>query len=302
MRFTTKTLIFVFFFGFGAAHSAIRIVATTQDLASIAQSIGGEKIEVQSLTSGTRDPHFAEAKPSMIRKVFKADLLLLVGADMEIGWLPALLQSGRNSDVQVGGSGHLDLSNSVRLLDKPQGAIDRSMGDVHTKGNPHYWLDPRNGINMSKAIAERLSELDPENKQFYQSQQIVFENKLNQKFKEWRNLLSPLRGQSVIAYHKSLIYLADAFEFNIVGEVEPKPGIAPSAGQLNHLVDLIRKENVSLLIMEPYYEKRSSEYLSKQTKINVAVLPQSVKSMPNIENYFDLFDGIVLSLKKAGGF
>ena len=292
----------VFLFATSYAHAALKVVTTTQDLAAITRAVGGEYVDVQSLTPGTRDPHFAEAKPSMIRKVYRADLLLLIGADMEIGWLPPLLQSGRNSRVQPGGSGYLDLSTNIRLLDIPTGTINRAMGDVHAKGNPHYWLDPRNGIRMSSAISQRLSELDPEHSDFYQSRQAAFEKKLTQKLAEWQKILVPLKDKPVIAYHKSFIYLADVFDFHIIAEVEPKPGISPSARHLNRLVDRIQKENVTLFIMEPYYERRSSQYLNQKTGINVAVLPQSVKSMPDIVDYFTLFDGIVASLKTAGGF
>jgi len=285
-----------------SVSATIKIVTTTQDLASIANIVGGENVEVKSLTPGTRDPHYAEAKPSMIRKVYRADLLLLIGADIEIGWLPALLRSARNSDVQKGSRGYLDLSSSIDLLGKLKIATDRSMGDVHAKGNPHYWLDPNNGILMSQVIAERLTELDPENKESYRQRQSTFENKLAQKIVEWREKLLPLKGKSVVAYHKSLTYLAEAFDFKIVAEVEPKPGISPSAKHLNKLVNLIKEQNIKLLILEPYYEKRSSELLSKKTGIQIAVLPQSVGAMPEIENYFDLFDGIVSELKIAGNF
>lgn len=298
----SRTLLILTLFITSAVQARLNVVTTTQDLAAIAQAIGGEYIKVQSLTPGTRDPHYAEAKPSMIRKVYRADLLLLIGAEMEIGWLPPLLQSSRNTNVQLGGSGYLDLSSSIHLLDIPTGPINRAMGDVHSMGNPHYWLDPRNGIRMSKAISERLSELDPTHSDFYSTQQQAFEKKLAQKLIQWREQLKPLVDKPVIAYHKSFLYLADVFKFNIIAEVEPKPGISPSAGHLNRLVSKIEREEVKLLIMEPYYERRSSRYLNQKTGIKVAVLPQSVESLPEIVDYFALFDGIVASLKKAGGF
>ncbi len=285
----------------GEETEALQVVTTTQDLAAIAKAVGGEQVRVQSLTPGTRDPHFAAAKPSMIRKVFRTDLLLVIGADMEIGWLPPLLQSARNAQVQPGNPGYLDLSRVVPLLGKISGPVSRAMGDVHAKGNPHYWLDPRNGVRMAQAIATRLGELDPINRDEYQRRFKGFAHTMDNKLPAWRAALAPLKGKSVIAYHKSFIYLADAFGFRIVGEVEPKPGIAPSAASLSALVARIQSDDTGLLIMEPYYERRSARYLSEQTGIRVAVLPQSVGAQPDINSYFDLFDAIVVALNSAGG-
>lgn len=283
-----------------SSQAALRVVTTTQDLAAIAEAVGGEWVTVQSLTPGTRDPHFATAKPSMIRKVFRADLLLVIGADMEVGWLPPLLQSARNSRVQPGNPGYLDLSHAVPLLGKVNGPVSRAMGDVHAKGNPHYWLDPRNGVRMAQAIAGRLVELDPAHKDDYRQRLKDFLQTMDNKLPAWRAELAQLKGKPVIAYHNSFIYLADAFGFRVVAEVEPKPGIAPSAASLSALVARIKSEHIERLIMEPYYERRSVSYLNEQTGIRVAILPQSVGAEPNIHTYFDLFDSIVAALNKTG--
>lgn len=274
-------------------HAALQIVTTTQDLAALVDAIGGDHVKVQSLTPGTRDPHFAVAKPSMIRKVFRADLLLVIGADMEIGWLPPLLQSARNARVQPGNAGYLDLSSAVPILGKLTGPVSRASGDVHAKGNPHYWLDPRNGVHMARAIAARLGELDSEHAADYEQRFLAFEQTLNDKLLGWRAKLAYLENQPVIAYHRSFIYLAAAFGFRIVDEVEPKPGIAPSAASLSTLLTRIKADDIGILIMEPYYERRSARYLNEQTGIHVAVLPQSVGALKSIDSYFDLFDAIV---------
>lgn len=280
------------------SHAALRIVTTTQDLAALAESIGGEDVKVQSLTAGTSDPHFAAAKPSMIRKVFGADLLLVIGADMEIGWLPPLLQSARNASVQPGNLGHLDLSSAVPILGKLSGPASRAMGDVHAKGNPHYWLDPQNGLRMARAIATRMGELDPVHAADYERRFHDFERAFNEKLIGWREELAYLDGKPVIAYHTSFIYLADAFGFRIVDEVEPKPGIAPSAASLSALLTRIKDDDIGVLIMEPYYERRSARYLNEHTGIQIAVLPQSVGAEKGIDNYFDLFDAIVTVFKE----
>jgi len=284
----------------GQLHAALRVETTTQDLAAIAKAIGGQHIEVHSLTPGTRDPHYAVAKPSMIRRVFRADLLLVIGADMEIGWLPPLLQSSRNSRVQPGNPGYLDLSEVVTLLGKARGSISRAMGDVHAKGNPHYWLDPRNGVYMAKAITKRLAQLDPEHATDYTTNFNVFKSKINRKLPDWKKALQHLKGKPVITYHNSFVYLANAFDFNIADEVEPKPGIAPSASSLSSLIAEIKMKQIDLLLIEPYYERRSAHYLKQQTGVQVAVVPQSVGAQSNIHDYVDLFDSIidVLQLKE----
>lgn len=281
------------------ALAGLKVVTTTQDLAAIAKAIGGEYVDVNSLTPGTRDPHFSEAKPSMIRLVFRADLLLLIGAELEVGWLPAVLRSARNRDVQIGGKGHLDLSRHVEILGIPSGPVDRSMGDVHGSGNPHYWLNPQNGLKMARAVSEKLIELDAEHVSDYKRNLASFETQLNSKILEWQKDLSFLNGKSVVAYHISLLYLAKTFDFKIVKEVEPKPGISPSASHLAGLVGVIKQQHIQWLIMEPYYEKRSAEYLNRKTGIKPVVIPQSVGAKKHIKNYFDLFDGIVTAFTEA---
>lgn len=298
MKNLSKVLLWTLILAFNPvySHAGLRVEATTQDLAAIGKAIGGPYVDVHSLTPGTRDPHFAVAKPSMIRRVYRADLLLVVGADLEIGWLPPLLQSARNSRVQPGNQGYLDLSLAVPLLGKSSGPVTRDQGDVHAKGNPHYWLDPVNGIHMAKVIAERLGQLDPVHASEFQANFKAFEKTINTKLAEWRRTLRHLNGKPLIAYHTSFVYLADAFNFYIVDEVEPKPGIAPSAASLANLMARIKREGIDLLIIEPYYERRSASYLSDQTSIQVAVIPQSVGAQPGIKSYTDLFDAIVNAL------
>lgn len=295
----TSLLWCVTLLGIAPVQAALQVVATTQDLMAIVEAVGGTHIEVHSLTPGTRDPHFAQAKPSMIRQVYDADLLLLLGADMEVGWLPALLKSSRNQRVLPGNAGYLDLSTAVKLLGKINGAVTRDMGDVHGDGNPHYWLDPNNGYLIARAIAARLVALDPAHSDAYRHNLAAFEQHLTEKIAEWQAALLPLKGSKVIAYHTSLIYLANAFGFEIIDQVEPKPGIAPSAAHLNRLIKRIEDNQVKLLIMEPYYEQRSARFLRNKTGIRIAVIPQSVGAQQGIGDYFQLFDSIVTALKQA---
>ncbi|MBI06500.1 MAG: ABC transporter substrate-binding protein [Rhodospirillaceae bacterium] len=279
---------------------ALDIVATTTDLASIARAVGGDDVVVDSLVSGTSDPHYAAAKPSMIRRVHDADLLILIGADFEVGWLPAVLQAARNGDVQPGQTGYLDLSHTVSLRDVPVGEVSRAQGDVHASGNPHYWLDPRNGKRIAGAIADRLASLDPDNRAQYRERLAAFNAELDSRIPAWRTGVGGLSGRPVIAYHKSFVYLAAALGFDIVDQVEPLPGISPSASHLNDLISRIERERIELLIMESYYERRSAEFLHARTGIRVAVIPHSVGSEANINTYFDLFDAIVDALSEPG--
>ncbi|MEQ8193472.1 MAG: metal ABC transporter substrate-binding protein [Rhodospirillales bacterium] len=284
---------------FGKSAAALNVVTTTADLAAIARAVGGGHVTVTGLTRGSRDPHYAEAKPSMIRSVFRADVLLLVGAELEVGWLPAALQAGRNAKVLPGGPGYLDLSKAVSLLDVPTGTVTRAMGDVHTAGNPHYWLDPMRGIAMAKAIAARFARLDPDHARAYETAAKAFESTVTKRMHVWRAALAPLKGNKILQYHKSFVYLAAAFGLTLAGEVEPLPGIAPSARHLQNLIARIKAEKIGALIMEPYYDRRGAEFLRDKTGIAVVVLPQSVGAAPGIETYVDLFDGIVAAFRKA---
>ena len=283
------------------AVAQLNVVATTTDLAAIARAVGGEDVKAESLTSGASDPHFATARPSMIRRAHDADLLLVIGAEVEVGWLPAVLGSARNPRINVGQPGYLDLSTVVPLLGVPTGPVSRAMGDVHGSGNPHYWLDPENGRLIARAIAKHLARLDPANAAQYDSRLGGFEARLDAKLPVWRQGMAHLTGQPVLTYHTSLIYLANAFRFEIVDEVEPLPGIAPSPKDLGELVQTIRERNIRLLLIEPFYERRSAELLKENTGIKAVVIPSSVGSLRGIETYFDLFDGIVGAITQAGG-
>jgi len=297
-----KTLLWAgaLFIWLGASTGAakVKIVTTTTNLAALARAVGGDDVSVESLTKGTRDPHFVAAKPSMIRKIYAAELLLSIGVDQEIAWLPAALQAGRNARVQPGQSGYLDLSEAVTLLDVPTGLVTRAMGDVHAKGNPHYLLDPRNGARAAVAIAARLEAIDPENADGYRDRLGAFAVALDQKIADWDKRLAPLKGRPVVSHHKTFSYLADAFGFRVADYVEPLPGIAPTAAHLARLTARITEQQITLLIMAPYYDLRPARYLAENTGITVVVLPQAVEAIPEIKTYFDLFDAIIAALSR----
>jgi zinc/manganese transport system substrate-binding protein len=206
---------------------------------------------VRSLTKGASDPHFASARRSMIRRVYSADMLLAVGASLEIGWLPAALRAGRNPRLLPGRAGFLNLARSVRLLDIPTGPVNRAMGDIHVAGNPHYLLDPDRGEQVARAIAARLQSIDPDNAPGYGAGLARFAGTLAAKRDGWRDRLAPLRGRKILSYHRTFTYLADAFGFAFVGQLEPLPGIAPTASHIARLIERIKAERIGLLIMAP---------------------------------------------------
>ncbi|MGK2913738.1 MAG: metal ABC transporter substrate-binding protein [Porticoccaceae bacterium] len=283
------------------ASAELKVVTTTSDLAAIARAVGGKFVDAESLTPGPTDPHFMEAKPSMIRRVASADVLLIIGADLEIGWLGPVLETARNRKVLPGAPGYVDLSTSVPLLDKSSGPVNRALGDVHALGNPHYPRNPGNGILIAKAISERFQQLDPAHADQYRQNTEFFIQELNSRIVEWKKRLEPLRGQSVITYHRSFNYLAAAFGFQIIGQVEPIPGIPPNASHVEQLIGRIRTEKAGLLLMEAFYERRSAAYLAAQTGIKIVIVPHAVDAEPQIKSYFDLFDVIVERLSLAGG-
>lgn len=271
----------------------VEIAATTKDIASITQVVGGAHVKVESLTQGTQDPHFASAKPSMIRKLSHVDLLIAIGAEMEIGWLPALQQSARNSHILSGENGYLDLSQYVELKGKPSGHVTRAQGDVHAAGNPHYWLDPLNGIKMAEAIAQRLILLDAEHTADYEKNLQGFKTRIEHDLLRWKQEMIAMKGEKVIAYHTSLLYLAEAFEFEIVDFIEPLPGISPSVSHVNQLINKIKQQNIKYVLLEPYYEIRSAEMLQRRAGTKTLIIPQSVGSKSEITDYEKLFDVIV---------
>ena len=282
------------------AGAVLNVVATTTDVAAIATAVGGDDARVEALTAGTSDPHYVAARPSMIRRAFDADLLIVNGAELEVGWLPALLQSARNGRILEGAPGHLDLSLVVTLRDVPTGPVSRAMGDVHASGNPHFTLDPRNGAPMARAIAERMARLDPANASRYEARRQAFEADLLRGIARWTAALSDLAGRPVLVYHRTFDYFAAAFGMRIAGALEPLPGIAPTVAHLATIATLAKDQRIDLLMQEGFFERRTARALHQATGIKVAVLPHAVGARPEIETYVGLFDAMVKAIREAG--
>lgn len=277
----------------------LQVVTTTEDLAAIVREVGGPFVEVESQTRGTQDPHFLEARPSLILKASRADLFIEIGLGLEVGWTPAVLVAARNPAIQPGALGYLDVSRDIKPLEIPSAPVDRSQGDVHPLGNPHYWLDPENGTIISQEIARSLMSLLPDQSQAIDRNQKEFVERFNAAIVLWKTRMKPYEGAKVITYHNSWTYFARRFGLDVVGYVEPKPGVAPSPAHLNQLIALMKQEKAKLIIMEPYFSRSIPDLLSRETGAKVLVLPPSVGGAEGIKTYFDLFDYLTDQLTTA---
>jgi ABC-type Zn uptake system ZnuABC Zn-binding protein ZnuA len=279
-------------------------MTTTEDLASIAREVGGDRITAEAMAKGYQDPHFVEAKPSFILKLQKADVLIAVGRELEIGWLPPLIQQSRNSKIQPGSAGYLDASLQAEILEVPTGQVTRAMGDVHPLGNPHYWMDPENGKRIGKEIAEKFSELRPNDKAFFQQKQTDFSTRLDAAEKRWLAQMAPYKGTKVVTYHRSFPNFAARFGLEIIGYIEPKPGIPPSPQHTLDLINEMKRQNVKIELIEPYFDLKTPNAIGRDTGAEVLVMPPSVGGVKEITDYFKLFDYdinlLVNAIKKSG--
>ncbi|HEY7496863.1 MAG TPA: metal ABC transporter substrate-binding protein [Vicinamibacterales bacterium] len=286
------------------ASAAVKVVTTTQDLEAIVTEIGGDKVAVESIAKGYQDPHFVEAKPSFIIKLHSADLLVVVGRELEIAWLPALVTQSRNPKIQLGGAGYLDASQNVRILDIPTGQITRAMGDVHPSGNPHYWLDPANGRQIAKAVQEKLTQLSAGDAAYFAQRYADFDRRLGEAEKRWKAAMAPYKGLKIVTYHRSWTNFADAFGLNVVGYVEPKPGIPPSPAHTLYLQQEMKRQSVKILIVEPYFDSKTPNAIGRETGAKVLVLPPSVGGVKEASGYIQLFDYdvnlLVSAIKETG--
>ena len=288
-----------------AADVKVNIVTTTEDLASLTRAVGGDRVTVEALAKGYQDPHVVEPKPSFVLRLQKADLLIVVGRDLEIGWLPPLVQQSRNARIQPGASGYLDASQGVRILEVPTGQITRAMGDVHPQGNPHYWLDPENGRIIARTIGDRLSQLRPGDRAYFEQQLAAFDARLTAAIGKWTAQVAAFKGTKVVTYHRSFPSFADRFGLDIVGYVEPRPGIPPSPSHTLELIQQMKQQNVKLILVEPYFDLKTPEAIARATGGRVLVMPPSVGGVKEAADYFGLFDynvtRLVGALKSAAG-
>jgi ABC-type Zn uptake system ZnuABC Zn-binding protein ZnuA len=281
------------------SFAKLNVVASTPDLGSIAREVGGDRVEVTSLAKGTEDPHFVDAKPSFIRILNQADALIEGGADLEAGWLPPLILNARNAKIQLGQPGRIVAAEVIRLLEVPTGLIDRSLGDVHPFGNPHFTLDPLNGKLIAERIKERLCMLSVADCPLFTENAKQFEEKIDSRLALWQKQMAPLRGTKMVTYHKSFSYLAERFGLRVVNTIEPKPGIPPSASHVRDLVAQMKAEGVKLILLEPNKERKTPTFLAQETGAKVAFAPSMVQGSKEAVDYLSFFDHLVGTMLAA---
>src|SRR6266700_460582 len=255
----------------GRTDSKLQVMTATTDLASLAEEVGGDKVSVESVARGYQDPHFVEPKPSFLLKLTKADLLIVVGLQLEIGWLPPLITQSRNAKVQVSGPGYLDASTYCQILEKPVGQVTRAMGDVHPLGNPHYWLDPDNGRRIARGIANKLAEMDANDSAYFQQQFQDFDKRLTAAEQKWDQEMQPYHGRKVVTYHRSFPNFAKHFDLDVIGYVEPRPGIPPTPSHTIELIQLMKRENCKVVLVEPYFDLKTPQSIGQATGAQVIV-------------------------------
>ena len=297
LRFYLICLLFssAFLFRTGPAWAALNVMTTTPDLAAIARAVGGERVSVRSLSLPTQDPHWVDAKPSLALDLSHADLLVVVGAELELGWLPSLQLGSRNGRIQRGARGFLDCSELVNLLDRPAGKVDRSQGDIHSTGNPHYLLDPRAGERVAVGIGKRLAELDPKGAAAYLEQTKRFVTSLQESQLRWQKQLERVRGRRVVAYHRSLAYLANFAGIEVIDHVESKPGVPPAPRHVAELIALAQQKGVEVVLQEQWYPTGTSALIAKKLRGQLVRLPGATNFQGG-QSYMGFIDQLVKTL------
>jgi ABC-type Zn uptake system ZnuABC Zn-binding protein ZnuA len=281
------------------ARAALDVVTTTEDLAALVREVGGDRVKVQALARGYQDPHFVEPKPSFIMKLHGADLLVVVGRELEAGWLPALARQSRNGRILPGGDRHLDASLTAEILDVPTGPITRAMGDVHPLGNPHYWLDPANGRRVADAIRVAMTSIDSESADYFRARYDDFDRRLADAEARWDARLAAHRGDRIVTYHRSWSNLCKRFGLEVIGYVEPRPGIPPSPGHVLDLIRAIEREKVEVIVVEPYFDLKTPRKIADQSGATLLILLPSVGGEKDVTDYISLFDHNVEKLAAA---
>ena len=275
------------------------IVTSTTDMAALVQEVGGDKVSAESIARGYQDPHFVEAKPSFLLKLRQADMLVVVGLQLEIGWLPPLITQSGNPRVQVGANGYLDASQFAQILDVPQGTVTRAMGDVHPLGNPHYWLDPDNGRRIARGVANKLADMSPSDGPYFQQRFQDFDKRLTAAEQKWDAEMKPFRGRKVVTYHRSFPNFANHFGLEVIGYVEPRPGIPPTPSHTIEIIQQMKRETCRVVLVEPYFDLKTPQSIGREANAQVVVYLPSIGGEKEVTNYFELFDYDIALLVKA---
>ena len=280
------------------ASKKLNVVTTTPDLAALAREIGGDAVDVKTLAKPSEDPHFVDAKPSHIITLNRADVLVEGGAELEIGWLPPLLESARNARLAAGSPGLIIASEGVKMLDVPT-TLDRSRGDVHALGNPHFIIDPVSAKIVAGNIAAHLAQVDPSSAAMFKANLARFNAAVDAKYVDWQKTLAPFRGMKIVTYHNDFVYFAERFKLNVVETLEPKPGIAPSPAHLAKVIATMNSENARVVLVQPYQNRKTAETVARQANGTVLDVSQQPGALKGTDTYVELMDTLVRSVATA---
>lgn len=279
----------------GNVHAALDVFACEPEWAALTQQLAGDRASIYTATGALQDPHRVEARPSLIARARRAQLLVCTGAELEIGWLPVVLRESGNSTIQPGGSGHFEAAQSVRMLEVPT-RLDRADGDVHAAGNPHIQTDPRNFLPVADALSKRLIQLDPANTAYYQQRLAAFDQRWQAAIAKWEQQAAPLRGASIIVQHRGFPYLNNWLGLKQVAELEPKPGVEPSAAYLGQVLNQLQQHPAKMVIRAAYQDGRPSEWIAERAHIPAVTLPFTVGGTPQSGDLYALFDDTIQRL------
>ena len=284
------------------SYAQLQVLTSTSTLKSLLELIGADDIKVESIVKATQDPHYISAKPSYMLKARKTNLLVFVGLDLEVGWLPSIIKGARNPRIQQGQEGFFDASEFIQALSVSNKKVDRFFGDIHPHGNPHYLLDPLRAVKVSLALSQKLSELDPLNKPQYLKNQKNFKQKIESQIPKWKQRIQKSGVKKIVSYHSSFEYFLDRFDLQLLGLIEPKPGIAPSAKQLLKLTEKMKQESVSCILMSSFYNNKRVKKMQQAIEVSIQIVPTEVQALALAGDYFLLIESLVQAIENCGNF
>ena len=280
----------------GMSHASLNVFACEPEWAALAKELGGDRLEIYSATTASQDPHHIQARPSLIAKARKADLMICTGAELEIGWLPLLLRRAGNARIQVGQPGHFLASDYVDMLEIPE-KLDRSLGDIHASGNPHVHTDPRNLLHIAGPLSQRLKALDPDHADAYQQRFLEFESRWQRAIRDWSERAAALKGVKIVVHHDFWSYLVDWLQLSKLATLEPVPGVSPSTGHLAKVKQQLKTQQAVMIFNTAYMSERPVRWLSEQTDLPVVTLPASV-DYHNGETLQQWYDRLLDSIRE----
>ena len=302
LKIVKISLFSIIFFNGAMGEGKLKVLTSTMNLYSLTKNIAGDRMDLNSITKGPQDPHFLSAKPSYMLKARQADLFISIGMDLEIGWLPSIIQGARNPRIQKGQTGYLSTSQFIQALSIPKGKVNRFFGDIHPFGNPHFLLDPLRAVQVSKGICQKLSQLDPENKSHYIKNQERFEKNIKKKLAEWKKRIQDSEVTKIVTYHSSFDYFLDRFQLELVGLIEEKPGIPPSAKHILNLIKKIKNRQSSCILVSSFYSNKWAKKINKAASVHIETVAIEVQALKEVKDYISLIEGLIQAVEKCGKF